>query len=197
MAVKAVVFDFGYTLVNEDRVWRECAAEHGWPDSVFFAALGAAIERRSNHRAVFELLGVPGGPGAMRFEPGDFYDDALDALRTTKEAGHVVGIAGNMGVEIEEFVAEHVDVDFIASSAGWGVAKPAAGFFEHIAEAAQSAPADVTYIGDRLDNDVLPATRAGMRGVWLLRGPWAALQRSWPEAQKAVLRIDNLGALPL
>jgi FMN phosphatase YigB (HAD superfamily) len=195
--VKAVVFDFGYTLVNEDRVWRERAADHGWPDSVFFAALGAVIERRLNHRAVFELLGAPEGQRTMRFQPGDFYDDALGALRTTKEAGYVVGIAGNMGVEIEKFLAEHVNVDFIGSSASWGVAKPAAGFFEHIAEAAQSAPADVTYIGDRLDNDVLPATRAGMRAVWLLRGPWAALQKSWPESQKAVLRIDNLGALPL
>ena len=46
MAVKAVVFDFGYTLVNEDRVWTEIAGQYGWPASVFFAALGAVIERR-------------------------------------------------------------------------------------------------------------------------------------------------------
>ena len=47
--MRAVVFDFGYTLVNEDRVWSEIAAQYGWPESVFFATLGAVIERREHH----------------------------------------------------------------------------------------------------------------------------------------------------
>ena len=40
--MKAVVFDFGYTLVNEDRVWGAIAAQDGWSASVFFATLRGA-----------------------------------------------------------------------------------------------------------------------------------------------------------
>src|SRR5438552_5321570 len=115
MAV-AVVFDFGYTLVNEDRVWKETAARQGWPESILFAALGAVIERRGHHRQVFELLGAKEPPDPVPLEPRDFYDDALPCLRATKASGRVTGIAGNFSAEIERFLTEHTDVDFVASS---------------------------------------------------------------------------------
>ena len=38
-------------------------------------------------------------------------------------------------------------------------------------------PANLAYVGDRIDNDVLPALAAGMRAVWLRRGPWGRIQR--------------------
>jgi phosphoglycolate phosphatase-like HAD superfamily hydrolase len=192
LAVSAVVFDFGYTLVNEDRVWRERAADVGVADSDFFAALGAVIERRLRHRDVFPLLGVPDSPRPAVFRPEDFYDDALETLSAARRAGHVVGIAGNTGPEIETFLAENVAVDFIASSASWGIEKPASGFFDRVVDAAGCAPGEITYVGDRLDNVVLPAQRAGMRAVWLLRGPWAVVQRGWPEARQAAVRADAL-----
>ena len=58
--MKAVVFDFGYTLANEDRIWRAIAAQYAWPESVFFATLGAVIERRGHHRDVlaFHIAGL-------------------------------------------------------------------------------------------------------------------------------------------
>jgi len=42
-------------------------------------------------------------------------------------------------------------------------------------------PEDVAYVGDRLDNDVLPAALAGMRAVWLKRGPWAVITTQAPQ----------------
>jgi hypothetical protein len=105
---KAVVFDFGYTLVNEDRVWATIAAQYGWPASVFFATLGAVIERRGRHRDVFELLGATEPHQPVPFEPRDFYEDALPSIAALKRKGWVVGIAGNMGTEIERFLSRHV-----------------------------------------------------------------------------------------
>jgi FMN phosphatase YigB (HAD superfamily) len=190
------VFDFGYTLVNEDRVWTEIAGQYGWPESVFFATLGAVIERRGRHREVFDVLGAPRPPEPVPFERRDFYDDALPALRSIKERGCVVGIAGNFSSEIEDFLREHADVDFVASSARWGVEKPDPGFFARIAEAAGHPGDEITYVGDRIDNDVLPAAAAGMTAVFLERGPWAAVQKGWPEAQ-GVTAISDLGSVPL
>ena len=54
-----------------------------------------------------------------------------------------------------------------------GVAKPSPAFFARALELMGGAPAaDVAYVGDRIDNDVLPAAAAGMRAVWIRRGPW-------------------------
>jgi FMN phosphatase YigB (HAD superfamily) len=194
MAV-AVVFDFGYTLVDEDRVWKETAAQLGCPESVFFATLGAVIERRGHHLDVFRLLGVNGRPDPILFELGDFYDDAQPTLRALKETGRVVGIAGNFSAEIEDFLREHVEVDFIASSQRWGVEKPRTEFFSRVASEAGCAAGDVAYVGDRVDNDVVPAATVGMAAHFLVRGPWAFIQKDWPEADRAVARLDDLSAL--
>jgi len=192
----AVVFDFGYTLVNEDRVWKETAALHGWPESIFFATLGAVIERRGHHREVFEMLGARERPYPVPFEPRDFYDAALPSLQKSKSSRHMTGIAGNFSTEIGQFLAEHADVDFIASSERWGVEKPDPKFFARIAAEAACPPGEIMYVGDRIDNDVLPATTAGMTAMHILRGPWAAVQRHWPEAQ-SVTTIPDLDSIPL
>jgi hypothetical protein len=92
--LKAVVFDFGYTLVDEDRVWKAAANELGWPQSVFFAALGSVIEQRRRHRDVLEILGGDGRQRLAPFEPRDFYEDALPTLKAAKKGGLIVGIAG-------------------------------------------------------------------------------------------------------
>lgn len=195
--MKAVVFDLGYTLIDEDRVWKAAANELGWPESVFFAALGSVIERRRRHRDVLEILGGDSRLRLIPFEPRDFYEDALPTLRAAKEGGNVVGIAGNFSQEIEGFLSDHADVDFIASSARSGVQKPDAEFFARIVADAGCEPADITYVGDRLDNDVLPAVSIGIASVWVIRGPWAVVQQGWPEAETAATRVRELAEIPL
>ena len=57
-----------------------------------------------------------------------------------------------------------------------GVAKPDPAFYERTLELLGSPPpGDVAYVGDRVDNDVLPSAAAGMRAVWIRRGPWGLL----------------------
>ena len=83
----------------------------------------------------------------------------------------------------------------VASSARWGVEKPDLGFFRLISEELGIEPARIAYVGDRLDNDVLPAKAIGMRAVFIRRGPWGYLHSRRPEAAAADLRIDDLGSL--
>jgi FMN phosphatase YigB (HAD superfamily) len=78
-----------------------------------------------------------------------------------------------------------------------GVAKPAAAFFARALELMGSPPAtDVAYVGDRMDNDVLPAMAARMRAVWLRRGPWGVIQEPPPGSRPAltVASLDELVA---
>ncbi len=173
--------------------------------------LGAVIERREDHLEALRLLrpgfnlaaerrarAAAGVPDEIR--PGDLYPDALPCLAAVRELGYLVGVVGNTSAEIERFLRDHCDADFVASSAGLGAAKPDAAFFAAIAGLAGLNAGQIAYVGDRVDNDVLPAVAAGMVAVHLRRGPWGHLQAEWPEAAEAHLRIDSLaelaGALP-
>ena len=70
--------------------------------------------------------------------------------------------------------------------------KPAPEFFERIVGEAGCAPNEVAYVGDRVDNDVVPALAAGMVAVHLRRGPWGYLHEPPPEA----LRVGSLAEVP-
>ena len=54
-------------------------------------------------------------------------------------------------------------------------------------------PGEVAYVGDRVDNDVLPAAAAGLVAIHVRRGPWGRLQRRRPRRRRAV---DDLASLP-
>jgi FMN phosphatase YigB (HAD superfamily) len=207
-AIRLVVFDVGETLVDETRIWGEWADWLGVTRLTFFAALGAVIAARQHHRQAFELvrpgLDLPrerearqSRGGITRIERRDLYPDAVPALTRLRGAGLLIGIAGNQPEEAEEEIrALGLAVDFVASSASRGVAKPDPAFFNRIVSETRVAPSQIAYVGDRLDNDVLPAIAAGMTGVFLRRGPWGVIHATWPEAARADLRLDSLEELP-
>ena len=85
----------------------------------------------------------------------------------------------------------------IATSDDWGVTKPDPGFFEKMIEVSPSGPDETLYVGDRLDNDIVPAARLGLRTALINRGPWAWIWRDDPAAsQVPTLRVDSLAELP-
>jgi HAD superfamily hydrolase (TIGR01549 family) len=205
--IRCVVFDVGETLVDETRHWGDWADWMGVPRFTFAAAFGAVVERGWQHRRVFELV-RPGFDYAAEhrrreaagwrytLEPHDFYPDALPCLAALRAADFRIGIAGNQPEAAETALAAlGVPADFIASSARWGVEKPDPAFFARVAEAACVPAAAVAYVGDRLDNDVLPAQAAGMRSVFIRRGPWGVIHGASAEAAQADLRIETLDGL--
>lgn len=195
--VHAVVFDVGETLVDESRAWADLAARAGVTSLTLAGVLGAVIERGEDHRRVWDVLDArepePDGSG-----PVDLYPDALECLGAAREAGLVVGIAGNQPAGAETRLRDAgFEADFIASSARWRVWKPSPEFFARVAAAASAAPGHVMYIGDRLDNDVLPARAAGMKTALIRRGPWGYLHSRLPDAGLADARVDSLVELTM
>lgn len=196
MALKAVFFDVGETLVDEERWWRHVADRAGMPPHVVWAALGVTIERGEEHWALWEHLGVerPAAWDELTYLRDDLLPGALECLEAVRGLGLFVGIVGNQSAALERWAREEaLPADLIASSAGWGVRKPAAAFFERVVREAGCVAGEVAYVGDRVDNDVVPAAEAGLVAVHLRRGPWGLLQRPDP---RAALVVDSLAELP-
>ena len=183
MGLKAVWFDAGETLVDETGLWERAADAAGVPRFTLMGTLGGLITRGQHHSQVWELLGVE--RAASMFEPEDFYDDALPCLAELRGRGLRVGVVGNTPREFEDVMRKHAD--FVGSSVGWGVEKPAPEFFQTGVD-----PGEIAYVGDRVDNDVVPALAAGMVAVHMRRGPWGYLHEPPPEA----LRADSLTEIP-
>lgn len=196
MALKAVVFDVGETLVDEERWWRELAVRMDLQPHVLWAALGVTIARGEEHEALWGHIGVekPDAWQDLSYSLDDLYPDALDCLRRVRELGLRVGIVGNQTSALEAWAREAVlSADVVSSSSSLGVRKPDPEFFARVVELMRCAPSETAYVGDRVDNDVLPAAAAGLTAIHIRRGPWGRLQKTPPEA---ALGLDDLAALP-
>lgn len=53
------------------------------------------------------------------------------------------------------------------------------------------------YVGDRIDNDILPARFAGLRTALIRRGPWGHIHARRAEAELADLQLNSLAQLAL
>jgi HAD superfamily hydrolase (TIGR01549 family) len=187
MAVEAVVFDIGETLIDETHAWRLAAETVGVPEFTVMGVLGGLAARGQHHSLVWEILGVP--PPRAKFAAGDFYPDALPCLERLRSSFRV-GAVGNTGVETETLLEPLVDL--VGSSMRWGIEKPSPAFFARLADEVGMPPEKIAYVGDRVDNDIVPALAAGMVAVHIRRGPWGHLHDPPP----AAVHIRSLDELP-
>lgn len=197
-----VVFDVGGVLVDEARVWRGWAELVGLSETAFLAALEAGIAAGQGiggtvralkpaldiraHRQRLAALEIPG--------EADLYPDVRPAFAALRAAGLRIGIAGNQPDGVAEALAAlDLGAAFVATSAQWGVSKPAPAFFARVVQATGVDPARIHYVGDRLDNDAEPAAAAGLRPIFIPRGLWGRLHDRRPHRAR---RIESLMELP-
>jgi FMN phosphatase YigB (HAD superfamily) len=188
MAVEAVVFDIGETLVDETGMWTRVAEAGGVTPFTLMAGLGATIALGRPHGDVWGMLGIEHPAGTWLMD--DWYPDARPCLDRLRAAGYRVCACGNTPAFVEQELAPLVDA--VASSESLGVWKPAPEFFDRVVELAGVPAEKIAYVGDRVDNDVAPAIAAGMAGVHIRRGPWGHLQEPPADA----IRIRSLDELP-
>lgn len=205
------MFDIGETLIDESRIWCRWADRLGVPGFTLQALIGAMIAQGRPFWDAFELL-RPGidldaeqaawaadDPGGLRhnFDGDDLYPDVRDCFKALRDNGLQVVIAGNQPPQAGPALLKlDLGTDAVYTSAQWGLEKPAPEFFQMVVRACGVPPENICYVGDRVDNDVIPAAKAGMRTVLLKRGPWGYLHATLPEADKADLILGGLSGLP-
>jgi HAD superfamily hydrolase (TIGR01549 family) len=207
--IRAVVFDVGECLVDETREYGTWADWLGIPRHTFSAVFGAVVARGLDYRETFQVF----RPGfnldeerRRRADAGrpewfgeeDLYPDVRPVLGQLRDDGYWLGLAGNQTVTAGKILRDlALPVDMVATSDDWGVSKPDPGFFKRVAASVPYAPGEILYVGDRLDNDVRPASQAGLRTALIRRGPWGVIQHDDPAADLvATLRISSLRELP-
>ena len=201
-----VCLDVGETLIDETRVWSLWADVMGIPRLTFMAALGAVIARGGEHGGVFDVFGITEAEWRGRlpsveehyggFQEIDLYPDARSTVAALGAAGYRVAVLANQPASrTAELRALRIDPEVMAMSDEIGAVKPDPDFFlQALALMGNPEPAHVAYVGDRVDNDVMPAMAAGLRAVWIRRGPWGLIQAPPPDKQPA-LTVGSLAEL--
>lgn len=176
----------------------------GVPRLTLHAVVGAVIARGGEFRDPLATFGGSDWQGRSPeveaafggFRPEDLYPDAIRSIDALKAAGYGVAVVANQpAIRDEQLRASGIEVDVIAMSGAMDVAKPNPAFFARTLELIGSPPpGNVAYVGDRVDNDVLPAIAAGMRAVWIRRGPWGLIQEL-PNGAEPAMVVGSLDEL--
>ena len=162
---------------------------------------------RRGRRARFTLKGVLGGLAAR----GEHHDDVWAILGVEQPAARGGSTTSTRRAADDPVTPagrtrclgsrEHAARDRGAASAprrlrrlrrALGRLEPEPGFFARRIEEADVPPDKIAYVGDRVDNDILPALAAGLVAVHVRRGPWGLLH----EAPAGAIWIRSLAELP-
>ena len=173
--IKWLFFDIGSTLVDETKVYDDifqkiAIAANVSEEYVRTQAIEFCKQNKRGHREVMKLLGVEYPEWSPLYE--ELYPDTAKCLQSL-EKKYKLGIIANQipGAEKRlEDMGIRQFFDVIVASAEEGVAKPDPRIFRIALDRAGCAPEQAVMIGDRIDNDIVPAKQLGMKTVWIKQG---------------------------
>jgi HAD superfamily hydrolase (TIGR01549 family) len=155
----------GVRLTVEE-LWR--SVEHASAEFEPYPFLAVLAQHGVTPQLVKELLVTAHyDHGVEQLYPG------VPALLEKLSSSFELGLIANQSLGTEQRlrahgIARHFSV--VASSAELGLEKPNSAIFRWALERAACAPEAALMVGDRLDNDVGPAKRLGMRTARVLQG---------------------------
>ena len=128
------------------------------------------------------------------FTPDDLYQDSKASITALKSAGAKIGIVANQPASVvDSLKADQIYdlIDFLGVSAIVGIEKPNPAIFE-LAISKLATPANqIIHIGNRIDTDVLPAKKLGMKTIWVRRGE-ANPDPTAADLAQADITVDDL-----
>lgn len=170
--IEWLFFDVGSTLVDESR-----ANEHRILDAVAgtdisYEQVYAQAVRLAEQNIAHPLkhLGLPLTP--WHSEDERVYPQAgecLAGLHRKYKIGIIANQAPGTAARMEQYGLSQY-LDLIIASAEEGLEKPNLAIFELALKRTGCLPEHAAMIGDRLDNDIIPAKRSGMKTIWMRQG---------------------------
>jgi HAD superfamily hydrolase (TIGR01549 family) len=178
---------------DEDAFWAEFQAARTEQRGPFTRRLSLPFVEEDELDDVVER-----GRELWHYRPEDLQPDVRPALEELSRS-YRLGVLANQERWVREVLArDGLDrfIDVWAISAEVGSEKPDPAIFEHALAEAASPPERCAMVGDRLDNDIVPARRHGLKGIWLLRGeaPDEPTEEQLAQADAAVRSLRELPA---
>lgn len=173
--IKRLFFDVGSTLVDE-----HIAYEHRFRDISDLANVGyeqvynRAIELyKQNKKGDLELAKQLGVQLAKWYNEDEIlYQDTARSLELLSSK-FKIGIIANQELGTKERLEKYgilQYIDLVIASAEEGVAKPDRRIFEIALQRSDCKPSQAVMIGDRIDNDIVPAKLLGIHTIWIKQG---------------------------
>ena len=203
--MKVLFFDVGYTLVNEDAVWEKRCREQAETeeakklglstDDIYHEIEIATVSRKPQFRTVIDKFGFK-EVAPYRTELEIMYEGVPAIIKTLAEK-YELGIIANQLDGLKEKLEAFGLLKYfkyIISSWDVQVMKPDVRIFEYALDKANCSAQEACMIGDRIDNDILPAKSLGMKTVWIKQG-FGALQKPLSKSEEPDYTINKLSEL--
>lgn len=194
-----IFFDLGSTLVDESDVYKsrcEYAVNHagiGYDEFMKKVQDEAKISA-TPIRTAAEAYGV------VLPEWDNSLEKLYDGTRSLLESLHgkyKLGIIANQSLGTQQRLDSWgigKYFDRVIASAESGVAKPDLKIFTMALDKAKCDPSHAFMVGDRLDNDIIPAKKLGMKTVWVRQG-FAIYQSVDDESKRPDYIVDSIDEL--
>lgn len=197
--IKWLFFDVGSTIMNE-----QLAYEHRMRDMANSANISfekvyemAMAYYKLNKKGDLEVARELGVALPKWYKEDEFlYDDAIQCFEILSKK-YKIGIIANQSLGTEERLGNQgilKYINLIVASAEEGVAKPDRRLFEIALERSNCEPVNSIMIGDRIDNDIIPAKRMGMNTIWIKQG-FGQYWNIKEEIEKPDFVVNNLTEL--
>ena len=193
-------FDVGTTLVDETEAYNHRIRE-------VIEGTDITFEQFQEKRIFFAKQNLKGDLEAIKYfglektpwhkEDEVPYPDAEDVLQYLRSHEYKIGVIANQSLgtadRFEKWgLLKYIDV--VAASAELGVAKPDRAIFDKALEMAGCTAEEAAMIGDRLDNDIIPAKKLGMKTIWIRQG-FAIYQNLRNAEEQPDYIVDGLAEL--
>ena len=194
--IKWLFFDVGSTLVDEHLAYEHRMREmadlaNTTYSSVYETAMTFYKQNKKGDLETAKLLGVE--LPKWHKEDEILYSDAAKCLEILSSR-YKIGIIANQSLGTKARLEQHgilQYIDLVIASAEEGVAKPDKRIFELALNRSNCKPGDAVMIGDRIDNDIVPAKLMGMRTIWIKQG-YGQYWNITDDAEKADRMVHSL-----
>ncbi len=176
MNIKWLFFDVSTTLVDEEKAY-----DHRVLDII--KDTNISFEEFDNKRIELAKRGLDGNSAAIKHfnliktpwhsEDEVLFKDTIDVLEYLKSKSYKLGIIANQKKGLEKRLDEFGILKYfelVIASEEVGISKPNKEILIITISKVNCIPQECVMIGDRLDNDIIPAKQIGMKTIWIRQG---------------------------
>ncbi len=197
--LKWIFFDIGSTLVDESAVYEnrisEITRRYHLNKNEFIAKV--KLRAKTNPKPIISVAADYGAKvPAWRHDLEILYPDAKEVLQKLRQK-YKLGIIANQDYGTEKRLIDfgiRPYIDLVIASAEEGFEKPDLRIFKLAFDRVNCKPEEAVMVGDRLDNDIIPANKIGMTTVWIKQG-FGGVAEPKSKDEQPDYTVDNLNEL--